>query len=195
MKKLIMIVTMLALCISMVCPAFAAESGFVPSITYKGVPEVVTVKDAPTTLVLTRQNLPQLAGSSLEALKGGYILEDSAKETPDAILIASVSEVSLAVDAKKALAEKGVDVRVVSMPCMDLFEAQSAEYKEAVLPKCVRKRVAIEALSDFGWGRYVGLDGAYVTMKGFGASGPAGELFKHFGFTVENVVAAVEGIL
>ena len=154
----------------------------------------VTVKDAPTALVLTRQNLPQLAGSSKETLKGGYILEDSAKEIPDAIIIASGSEVSLAVEAKKALADKGVDVRVVSMPCMDLFDQQPKEYQERVLPKTVRKRVAVEALSDFGWGKYVGLDGAYVTMHGFGASAPADQLFKKFGFTVDNVVKTVESL-
>src|SRR5699024_548936 len=93
----------------------------------------------PTALVLTRQNLPQLAGSSKEALKGAYVLEDSAKETPDAIIIATGSEVSLAVEAKARLAEEGIDVRVVSMPCMDVFEEQSEEYKEKVLPKSVRK--------------------------------------------------------
>lgn len=153
-----------------------------------------TVTDAPTALVLTRQNLPQLDGSSKDALKGGYVLADSAKETPDAILIASGSEVSLAVEAKKALVEKGVDVRVVSMPCMDLFDKQPQEYRESVLPKTVRKRVAVEALSDFGWGKYVGLDGAYVTMHGFGASAPAGQLFEKFGFTVDNVVKAVESL-
>ena len=85
-----------------------------------------------------------------------------------------------------------MDVRVVSMPSMDVFEAQSDEYKEEVLPKAVRRRVAIEALSDFGWGRYVGLDGAYVTMHGFGASAPAAQLFEHFGFTVDHVVETVE---
>ncbi len=152
----------------------------------------VTAKNAPTTLVLTRQNLPQLEGTGKGALKGGYVIEDSAKEVPDAILIASGSEVSLAVEARKVLLEKGVDVRVVSMPSMDVFEAQSDEYKEEVLPKAVRRRVAIEALSDFGWGRYVGLDGAYVTMHGFGASAPAAQLFKHFGFTVDHVVETVE---
>lgn len=153
-----------------------------------------TVKDAPTALVLSRQNLPQLSGSSKEALKGGYILEDAGKPVPDAIIIASGSEVSLAVEAKRVLAGKGMDVRVVSMPCMDLFEQQTAEYRESVLPKAVRKRVAVEALSDFGWGRYVGLDGAYVTMHGFGASAPADLLFKKFGFTVEHVVSAVESL-
>ena len=104
------------------------------------------------------------------------------------------SEVALAVEAKAVLAAEGMKVRVVSMPCMELFEQQSKEYKESVLPKDVRKRVAIEALSDFGWGKYVGIDGEYVTMKSFGASGPAAVLFKHFGFTVENVVAAVKAL-
>jgi transketolase len=153
-----------------------------------------TSKETPTALVLTRQNLPQLAGSSKEALKGGYVIADSTKATPDAIIIASGSEVSLAVDAKAELAKTGVDVRVVSMPCMDLFEEQSAEYKESVLPKNVRARVAVEALIDYGWGKYVGLDGAYVTMTGFGASAPADTLFKKFGFTVENVVETVKAL-
>lgn len=152
----------------------------------------VTSKKTPTALVLTRQNLPQMAGSSKEALKGAYVIADSAKNVPDAILIASGSEVSLAVDAKAELIKDGIDVRVVSMPSMDVFEQQSDEYKESVLPKSVRKRVAIEALSDFGWGRYVGLDGAYVTMHSFGASAPAATLFKEFGFTVENVVRTVK---
>lgn len=155
----------------------------------------VTSKETPTALVLTRQNLPQLPGSSKEALKGGYVIAESTKATPDAILIATGSEVSLACDAKAELAKEGVDVRVVSMPCVDLFEEQSAEYKESVLPKAVRKRVAVEALIDYGWGKYVGLDGATVTMTGFGASAPANTLFKKFGFTVENVVAAVKSIL
>ena len=154
----------------------------------------VTSKKTPTALVLTRQNLPQMAGSSKEALKGAYVIADSAKNVPDAILIASGSEVSLAVDAKAELIKDGIDVRVVSMPSMDVFEQQSDEYKESVLPKSVRKRVAIEALSDFGWGRYVGLDGAYVTMHSFGASAPAATLFKEFGFTVENVVRTVRGL-
>lgn len=151
-------------------------------------------KDEPTALVLTRQNLPQMACSSKEALKGAYILEDSDKETPDGIIIASGSEVNLAVSAKAELKNAGIDVRVVSMPSMDVFEKQSEEYKESVLPKSVRKRVAVEALSDFGWYRYVGLDGKVICMKGFGASGPANQLFEHFGFTVENVVNTVKSL-
>ena len=155
----------------------------------------ITSKGTPTALVLTRQNIPALEHSSKEALKGAYILEDSVKETPDAILIATGSEVSLAVEARKVLAEEGIDVRVVSMPCMELFEEQSAEYKESVLPNAVRKRVAVEALIDYGWGKYVGLDGAIVSMTGFGASAPANVLFEKFGFTTENVVATVKSIL
>lgn len=155
----------------------------------------VTSEKTPTALVLTRQNLAPLAGSSKEALKGAYVIDDSEKEVPDAILMASGSEVALCIDAKKALAGEGIDVRVVSMPCTDIFEEQSEEYKESVLPKAVRARVAVEAASDFGWGRYVGLDGTTVTMKGFGASAPNKLLFKKFGFTTENVVAAVKSVM
>ena len=155
----------------------------------------VTSEETPTALVLTRQNLPQLAGSSKEALKGGYVVADSSKETPDAILIASGSEVSLSIEAKEVLAKEGIDVRVVSMPCMDIFEKQPNEYKEKVLPKAVRARVAVEALSEFGWGKYVGLDGKTICLDRFGASAPADVLFKEFGFTVENVVKAVKEVI
>lgn len=149
----------------------------------------------PTGLVLTRQNLPQMEGSSKDALKGGYVIADSQKEVPDAIIIASGSEVSLAVNAKEELKKDGIDVRVVSMPSMELFDKQSAEYKESVLPNAVRKRVAVEALSDFGWYKYVGLDGKVIAMEGFGASGPAATLFEHFGFTVDNVVKTVKSVM
>ena len=149
----------------------------------------------PTGLVLTRQNLPQMEGSSKDALKGGYIIAESEKAVPDAIIIASGSEVSLAVNAKEELKKSGIDVRVVSMPSMELFDKQSAEYKESVLPNAVRKRVAVEALSDFGWYKYVGLDGKVIAMEGFGASGPAATLFEHFGFTVDNVVKTVKEVV
>lgn len=155
----------------------------------------ITTKTTPTALVLTRQNLPQLDGSSKEALKGGYVIADSTKKVPDAIIMASGSEVELGVNAKAELAKEGIDVRVVSIPSMDLFETQSKEYKESIMPKSVRARVAVEAATDFGWGKYVGLDGAYVTMKGFGASAPAAQLFEKFGFTTENVVATVKSVL
>ena len=119
---------------------------------------------------------------------------NSAKETPDAIIIATGSELSLAVEAKELLLKDGMDVRVVSMPCMDIFEEQSEEYKAKVLPKNVRKRVAVEALSGFGWDRYVGLDGDIIGMNRFGASAPYSKLFPYFGFTVENVVARVKAL-
>ncbi len=154
----------------------------------------ITSKRTPTGLALTRQNLPQLEGSSKEALKGAYVLQDSVKETPDAIIIATGSEVSLAVEAKKMLAEEGIDVRVVSMPCMDIFEEQSAEYKESVLPKSVRKRVGVEALAAFGMDKYVGLDGTVVGMTTFGASAPYSKLFPAFGFTAEHVAEAVKAL-
>lgn len=149
----------------------------------------------PTGLVLTRQNLPQMEGSSKDALKGGYVIAESEKAVPDAIIIASGSEVSLAVNAKEELKKSGIDVSVVSMPSMELFDKQSAEYKESVLPNAVRKRVAVEALSDFGWYKYVGLDGKVIAMEGFGASGPAATLFEHFGFTVDNVVKTVKEVV
>lgn len=149
----------------------------------------------PTGLVLTRQNLPQIEGSSKDALKGGYVIAESEKAVPDAIIIASGSEVSLAINAKEELKKSGIDVRVVSMPSMELFDKQSAEYKESVLPNAVRKRVAVEALSDFGWYKYVGLDGKVIAMEGFGASGPAATLFEHFGFTVDNVVKTVKEVV
>lgn len=156
----------------------------------------VTSEHTPTALVLTRQNLPQLPGSSKDALKGAYVVSE-AKDAAnmDGILIGTGSEVSLAIEAQEELAKSGIDVRVVSMPCMDLFEQQSAEYKESVLPKDVRARVAVEALSSFGWGRYVGLDGATVCMEGFGASAPANLLFEKFGFTKQHVVEAAMKVI
>lgn len=153
----------------------------------------LTSEKTPTALVLTRQNLKPMPGSSRDASKGGYII-DNCEGMPDAILIASGSEVELAAAAKEILEDEGMNIRVVSMPCMDLFDEQPEAYKEFVLPKEVRKRVAVEALSSFGWGKYVGLDGACVTMDGFGASGPAGQLFEHFGFTAERVAEAVRSL-
>ncbi len=151
-------------------------------------------KDAPTALVLSRQNLPQLDGSSQEALKGGYIISDSEKDTPDAIIIATGSEVSLAVEAKSKLAQSNIDVRVVSMPSMDLFEDQPEEYKNQVLPKEVTARVAVEALGEFGWGKYIGINGEFIGMHSFGASAPGGQLFEHFGITTDAVVEAVKKV-
>ena len=143
---------------------------------------------APTALVLTRQNLPQYANSGINALKGGYILEDCAG-TPDILLIASGSEVELCVKAKAELEKEGVKARVISMPCFEEYEKQSAEYKESVMPSSVKARVCVEAGSPYSWYKYAGDKGEIVAMSTFGASGPAAELFKLFGFTVENVVA------
>ena len=151
-------------------------------------------KVRPTALVLTRQNLEQLPGADAHKVeKGAYIIDDC-EGTPEVILIATGSEVALAVKAKAELSAQGKKVRVVSMPNMEAFDRQDAAYKESVLPNSVRKRVAIEALSDFGWYKYVGLDGKVVSMHGFGASGNGSLLFKHFGFTVENVVETVNSL-
>lgn len=143
--------------------------------------------DGPTALVLTRQNLPQYASSGLPALKGGYVLEDC-EGTPDVLLIASGSEVELCVKAKAVLAEQNVKARVISMPCFEEYEKQSAEYKESVMPKAVKARVCVEAGSPYSWYKYAGDKGEIVAMNTFGASGPANKLFPLFGFTVENVV-------
>ena len=142
---------------------------------------------APTALVLTRQNLPQYENSGLVALKGGYVLEDC-DGTPDVLLIASGSEVEQCVGAKAKLAEEGIRARVVSMPCIEEFEKQSAEYKESVIPSAVKARVCVEAASPYSWYKYAGDKGEIIGMSTFGASGPAAQLFKLFGFTVENVV-------
>ena len=141
---------------------------------------------APTALVLTRQNLPLYEHSGADALKGGYIISDC-EGTPDVLLMASGSEVEQCVEAQGILAGQGVKARVISMPCFELYEQQSDEYKESVMPKSIRARVAVEAAVSFGWHKYVGLDGATVTLDHFGASAPAAELFKNFGFTGENV--------
>ncbi len=141
----------------------------------------------PTVLALTRQNLPQYANSGKIALKGGYVLEDC-DGTPDVLLIASGSEVELCVKAKAVLAEQGVKARVVSMPCFEEFEKQSDEYKASVLPKSIKARVCVEAACPYSWYKYAGDNGELICMTSFGASAPAGELFKHFGFTVENIV-------
>jgi transketolase len=141
----------------------------------------------PTVLALTRQNLPQYEGSGKQALNGGYVLEDC-EGTPDVLLMASGSEVELCVKAKAVLAEQGVKARVVSMPCFEEFDKQTAEYKESVLPASVKARVAVEAGSSYSWYKYAGSCGELVCMDTFGASAPAGKLFAHFGFTIENVV-------
>ena len=153
----------------------------------------------PVALVLTRQNLPILAGTAEKAregiAKGGYVISEAANGNPQGILIATGSEVQLAIASQKALAEQGVHVRVVSLPSWDLFEKQSAEYKESVLPKSVKARLAIEMASPFGWERYVGDGGAILGISTFGASAPGDRVIKEYGFTVENVIAQFNKLL
>ncbi len=155
----------------------------------------IKTKDEPVALVLTRQNLNQQEGSSKDVGNGAYVISDSKNPVPELILMGSGSEVDLCIKAKEELEKEGIDVRVVSMPSMDLFEKQSNEYKEEILPSACRKRVSVEALSTFGWGRYTGLDGVNIGIDTFGASGPAGKLFEKFGITVENVVATAKEVI
>ncbi len=149
----------------------------------------------PTCLILTRQNLPQYENSGCEAMKGGYILADSEKETPDVLLMASGSEVEQMMGAKEALKADGIDARVVSMPCMELFLKQPKEYQEKVIPAAVRARVAMEAGATMPWYRFTGLDGKVIGIDHYGASAPYAVLFREFGFTVENAVQTVKEVL
>jgi transketolase len=154
-------------------------------------------RDGPSALVFSRQALPHQQRSAQQVAdisRGAYVLMDGAG-SPDAILIATGSEVHLAVAAAQQLAAKGKQVRVVSMPCAEVFEQQDAAYREAVLPSDVLARVAVEALHADYWYKWVGLDGRVVGMTTFGESAPAEELMRHFGFTTEHVVAVVEDIL
>jgi transketolase len=152
-------------------------------------------KQAPTLLALSRQNLPNLAGTSIAGVaKGAYTVVDS-QGTPDIILIGTGSEVSLCVTAAEKLTAEGKKVRVVSMPSWECFDEQDAAYKESVLPKAVTKRVAVEAACSMGWHRFVGIDGGLVTIDRFGASAPGGVCMDKFGFTVDNVVATAKSIL
>ena len=145
-------------------------------------------KSTPSALVFTRQNTKNIGIDGRKALKGGYVIRESFKETPDIILIATGSEVGLIYDAYDVLKEKGISAQVVSMPCVEVFEKQSEEYKNSVLPKNVAKRIVVEASFDMSWYRYIGLDGEIIGMTEFGKSAPYSVLFKHYGFTVDNVV-------
>jgi transketolase len=150
---------------------------------------------APTLLSLSRQKLPNLAGSSIEnAAKGGYVLSDS-NGTPELILIGTGSEVELCVNAAEQLRQEGKNVRVVSMPSWEMFEAQDAGYKESVLPQVVTKRVAVEAGTTFGWCQYVGSEGAVIGLDRFGVSAPGPLAMKNLGFTTENVVQTAKKVL
>ncbi|MFE7403417.1 transketolase C-terminal domain-containing protein, partial [Streptomyces sp. NPDC057557] len=144
---------------------------------------------APHGLALTRQGVPTYEANP-EAVKGGYVLRDSSAETPDVILIATGSEVQLAVAARELLEAEGVGTRVVSMPSVEWFEEQSAEYRASVLPASVKARVAVEAGIGLTWYRYVGDAGRVVSLEHFGASADARTLFAKYGFTAENVASA-----
>jgi len=154
-------------------------------------------RKGPTALVLSRQNLPAIARESDQLLvisRGGYVLQDC-QGTPAAIVIATGSEVGIALEAVKQLQAAGRAVRLVSMPSTSAFDAQPAEYKEQVLPKSVRKRLAVEAGHPDSWYKYVGIDGKVIGMKTFGESAPGPAVLKHFGFTVDNIKATVESLL
>jgi transketolase len=153
----------------------------------------------PTALVLTRQDLPTLKGTAENAYdgvsKGAYVVSPADKETPDALLLAAGSEVSLAVEAQKTLAGDGIHVSVISMPSWDRFEQQSQEYKDSVLPKSVKKRLGIEVGASFGWHKYTGDEGDVLAIDKFGASAPGEKIMEEYGFSVNNVVARVKALL
>ncbi|MGI6725278.1 MAG: transketolase [Christensenellales bacterium] len=149
----------------------------------------------PTALVLTRQNLRQFERTAGRSGKGGYVLSPAEKAVPDVILMGSGSEVALLVDAQAALKDKGIAASVVSMPCMEDFLAQDAQYRDSVLPPAVRARLAAEAGATMPWHRFTGLDGKVLGLDHFGASAPAGRLFEAYGFTVDNVVKLAQGLI
>ena len=149
-------------------------------------------KESPTGLIFTRQNTKPV-GDSKKALKGGYVIRDS--ENPQAIIIATGSEVGIAVDAYDMLAKEGISTRVVSMPSFEIFEEQDKEYKESILPKNITKRIGVEAGSSFGWHKYIGIDGDMLSMDTFGESAPFAKLFEKYGFTAENICNKVKNIL
>jgi transketolase len=155
----------------------------------------LTNKNGPTSIILTRQTVPLYMETSKDALKGAYILKKGHKSKPDIILMASGSEVELIYKAAKELQKKDISARVVSFPSFEVFEMQSIEYKESILPHSVKKRLSIEAGSSIVWYKYVGLEGKVMSIDYFGASAPANELFKHYGFTTENVISEVEKLL
>lgn len=155
----------------------------------------LTRTSSPTAIVLTRQKTTLLAETGKKALKGGYIIKDCDNATPDIILMASGSEVELIYKAEAILKEKGINARVVSIPSFEVFEEQTEEYKNSVLPNNVRRRLAVEAATSFGWDKYVGFDGDIISIDTFGESGDAAAIFEKYGFTVENVVKRATNLL
>lgn len=152
-------------------------------------------KQNPTALILTRQNVETMANSSVDGVMHGAYIIGKEKNHLDAIIIATGSEVNLAMKAKEVLYNQGVDVRVVSMPCMELFDLQSDEYKESVLPDSMRKRLSVEMGSEFGWYKYVGLDGITMSIDEFGQSAPANDVIEYYGFNVDNIVSNIQKLL
>jgi len=149
----------------------------------------------PSALCLSRQGMPNQENTSIDKVAlGGYVVSDS-EGTPDVIFIGTGSELNLCIEASKEISSLGKKIRVVSMPCVELFEEQEESYKESVLPSSVKKRVVVEAAHSFGWHKYTGFDGICITMDRLGASDPGGECMKNFGFTVENVVNKTKEIL
>ena len=150
--------------------------------------KAMETNDRPTALILTRQNVTNVTNATYEDVCHGAYIVSKEDQKLDGIIIATGSEVELALKAQAELKQKGQDVRVVSMPSMELFDQQSDEYKESVLPKDVRKRLGVEMGTDFGWYKYIGLDGKMISVNQFGASAPANIVIEKYGFTVENVV-------
>ncbi len=157
---------------------------------------VMEQKGRPAALVLTRQNLPTLDRTKYapasELRRGGYILADAPGGKPELILIGTGSEVSICMGAYEKLVAEGIQARVVSLPSWRLFDEQPAEYRDAVLPPGVTRRIAVEAGVKLGWEKYIGPSGKFVGMRGYGASAPINTVMKHFGFTVDNVLAAAK---
>jgi transketolase len=154
---------------------------------------------SPSALVLTRQNIPTIDREKFAPAdgvgQGAYVVADAEDGKPDVILLGTGSELSLCLEARESLASEGIQARVVSMPCWELFEMQSDEYRESVLPTAVRARVGVELGMVQGWEKYLGAQGRFLGMEGFGASAPVGELLEHFGITAENVVALAKETL
>jgi transketolase len=153
-------------------------------------------KDRPVALILTRQNLPTLDRTKYTPAaglkRGGYILADAPSGKPEVILIGTGSEVSLCVGAYEKLVAEGIQARVVSLPSWELFDEQPKEYRNSVLPPEVKRRVAVEAGVEQGWEKYIGDKGKFIGMTGYGTSAPVGIIMKHFGFTVDNILAAAK---
>ena len=164
--------------------------GFETSMAYK---IALENKETPTALILSRQKLVNLKETNEEALKGGYILKK--QDSPDLVIIATGSEVKLALDASEALEKEGVKAQVVSMMCQEIFDKQDQEYKDSVIPKNVEKRVSIECLSTYGWQKYTGLSGLNIGIDEFGMSAPGSKIMDHFGFTTEKIVEKIKQYL